>query len=45
MKAFLEIGNIKGKPKDFFEGYIEDTETGERLCGIHGNYMGFLDFD
>ena len=42
--AYLNIGSVRKRPKDYFEGSIE--MNGEVVCSeIFGNYMGYADFD
>jgi hypothetical protein len=38
----IELGNVKNKPSDYFQGKI--TLEGEEVCNIYGSYMGFIDF-
>ena len=40
----MDVGFVKGKPRDYFSGYIE--QDGIVMCDkIFGNYMGYADFD
>ena len=42
--GYLDVGFVKGKPRDYFSGYIE--QDGIVVCDkIFGNYMGYADFD
>lgn len=42
--GYLNIGGVRKRPKDYFEGYIE--RKGVKVCEtIFGNYMGYADFD
>lgn len=42
--AFVNFGGCKSKPKDYFEGHIE--QNGQVVCkSVYGNYMGYADFD
>lgn len=41
--AYLDIGSIKKKPKDYFEGRIE--QNGKTVSLISGTYLGWLEFD
>jgi hypothetical protein len=42
--GYLNIGNIKGQPKDYFDGRIE--QHGRVVCdNVYGNYMGYADYD
>ena len=45
LKAFIDVGHVKGKPKDHFEGHIERISTGEKLTSVRGSYCGFVNFD
>lgn len=40
----MNIGDVRGKPKDYFDGHIE--QHGKKVCqSIDGTYMGYADFD
>lgn len=42
--GIMNVGNVKGRPKDYFDGYIE--QKGKKVCKkIEGTYMGYADFD
>ena len=42
--GYLDIGEVKGKPKDYFKGRVE--QHGSVVCEkIYGSYMGYADFD
>ena len=42
--GYLNIGGVKKRPRDYFEGYIE--KNGVKVCKeIFGNYMGYADFE
>lgn len=41
--ATFKFGNVRGKPHDYFSGQI--LRDGESVSTIHGNYMGYIDFD
>lgn len=44
MQGILNIGEEKGKAKDYFTGYIEHNS--QKVCqDIEGTYMGYTDFD
>lgn len=44
MEGVLNIGEEKGKAKDYFTGYIEHNN--QKVCqNIEGTYMGYTDFD
>lgn len=45
LRASIEIGNVKGKPKDHFDGVIENIKTKKKLATISGSYCGYVDFD
>ena len=42
--GYLDIGQVKGKSKDYFSGRVE--QHGDIVCeNMTGNYMGYADFD
>ena len=42
--GYLNIGDERRRPKDYFSGYIE--QHGRVVCEkIYGNYQGYADFD
>lgn len=44
VKGVMNIGDVRGKPKDYFSGHIE--HHGQKVCKkIDGTYMGHADFD
>lgn len=44
MTGYMNIGDIKGRPRDYFTGHIE--HNGKKACKrIEGTYMGYADFD
>ena len=44
LTGYLNIGDEKGVPKDYFTGCIE--KHGQTVCNnVYGNYMGYADFD
>jgi hypothetical protein len=44
VEAFIDIGGVKDKPKDYFSGYIK--HKGQLVCErVFGTYMGYVDFD
>lgn len=43
--GYLNIGQVKGKPTDYFKGYIEDSSKDVMCDSIYGTYMGYFDAD
>lgn len=43
MTAWYDIGNVKGRPSDYFRGEI--LKDGKVVCKLFGNYAGYIDFD
>jgi len=43
LTASFKFGNVRGKPNDYFSGEI--VYNGKSVSKIHGNYMGYIDFD
>lgn len=44
MTGIMNIGEERGKAKDYFTGYIE--QDGQTVCqNIEGTYMGYTDFE
>ena len=38
-----EIGKVKKKTQDYFEGHI--LKDGNHVCSVSGNYMGYMNFN
>ncbi|CAD8170761.1 unnamed protein product [Paramecium octaurelia] len=43
LKCIVQLGKVKNKPTDYFEGEIKRGKT--TLSKLFGSYMGFADFD
>lgn len=43
IRCVVQLGKVKGKPTDYFEGEIKKGKT--TLSKLYGSYMGFADFD
>ncbi|CAD8085669.1 unnamed protein product [Paramecium sonneborni] len=43
LKCVVQLGKVKNKPTDYFEGEIKRGKT--TLSKLFGSYMGFADFD
>lgn len=43
IRATFKFGNVRGKTGDYFRGKIKSK--GKAISKIHGNYMGYIDFD
>ncbi|CAD8213931.1 unnamed protein product [Paramecium octaurelia] len=43
LKCTVQLGKVKNKPTDYFEGEIKRGKT--TLSKLFGSYMGFADFD
>mmetsp|Transcript_35627 Transcript_35627/g.54487 ORF Transcript_35627/g.54487 Transcript_35627/m.54487 type:complete len:205 (+) Transcript_35627:1001-1615(+) len=41
--GFYEIGSVKGKSQEYFQGEI--VHKGESVSKVYGNYNGYMDFD
>ena len=45
LTGYLNIGHVKGKPTDYFKGYIQDADKDVVSENIYGTYMGYFDAD